>query len=87
MGFCDWSLFRNAVLRVFSNLAIISLAEKERTGCFTLFVLLLLCGCNCFMSLPHGAVGLSVVRDCGVSWSYTLALRLLIWTKYSFYLA
>ena len=32
------------------------------------FVLLL----SVFVSLPHGAVGWSVVCDCGISWSYSL---------------
>ena len=41
MGFCDWFLFRNAVLRVFSSFVIISMAEEERNGCFTL------CFCCC----------------------------------------
>ena len=37
-------------------------------GCFT-------CGCLCFVSLSHGAMGWSAVCDCGNSWSYSLAFR------------
>ena len=34
---------------------------------------LLSSGCNiCSVSLPHGAVGWSVVCNCGISWSYYL---------------
>ena len=35
--------------------------ERERAGCFTLFVFLLYCDCYCSEALPHSAVGLSVV--------------------------
>ena len=34
---------------------------KQRAGCFTLFVLLAPCDCYCFVALPHGALGWSVV--------------------------
>ena len=33
---------------------------------------LLSCDCQCSMSLSHGAVH-TVVSDCGISWSYSLA--------------
>ena len=39
-------------------------------GCFTLIVFLLLLGCVCSVFLPHGAIGWSVVCDCGIFWSY-----------------
>ena len=45
---------------------------EVRAGCFTLIVFLLLCGCLCSVSLPHGAVGWSAVCECGISWSYLL---------------
>ena len=41
---------------------------------------LLLCSCCAVMwylgseSLPHGAIGLSVICDCGILWSYSLAV-------------
>ena len=40
--------------------------------CLILIVVLLLFGYLCSIPLPHGAVGLSVVRDCGISRSYPL---------------
>ena len=27
---------------------------------------------DCCLALPHGAIGLSVDCDCGISWSYSL---------------
>ena len=39
--------------------------EEERTGCFALFVFLVSRG-RC-VALPHGAMGLSAVCDCGIS--------------------
>ena len=29
--------------------------------------------CDFYVALPHGAVGWSVVCDCGISWSYSHA--------------
>ena len=31
---------------------------------------------HCCVALPHGAMGLSAVCDCGISWSYSLLLLL-----------
>ena len=59
------------------------LAEKEdRAVCFTLVVFLMLFGCLCSLSFPHGALGWTVVCDCGISWSYPLILWKKIHTKY-----
>ena len=41
---------------------------EERAGCFTLFTFLV--SCDCYVALPHGALGWYVVCDCGISWSY-----------------
>ena len=71
-GVCVWTLFCNAVLSFDSNFAIISLMKRERASCFTLIMLLLSCGCCCSLSLHRGAVGWSVVCDCGISLSYSL---------------
>ena len=63
-------LFCNAVLGFlfeFCN----HLAEEKRTGCFTLDVFLLSCGCYCSVPLPHGAMGWSVVCDNDISCSYS----------------
>ena len=39
--------------------------EKERAGCFALFVFLM--SRDCCVALPHGAIGFSAVCDCGIS--------------------
>ena len=36
-------------------------------GCFAIIVLQMYFYCECSVSLPHGAVGLSAVCDCGIS--------------------
>ena len=59
---------RFAVLCVLSSFAIVLLCKRELLYfCYVLNVMSLF-----FRSLtiPHGAVGWSVVRDCGISWSY-----------------
>ena len=38
-----------------------SLRGRERAGCFAFTVLLMSCYCNCSLTLPHSAVGLSAV--------------------------
>ena len=50
----------------------LSLFGRERAGCF-----LMLCfwvwGPFCqFLTLPHGAIGWSVVCECGISWLYSI---------------
>ena len=40
---------------------------KEKAGCFISIVILVFCHCKCSMAFFHGAVGCSVVYDCGVS--------------------
>ena len=39
----------------------------EKTGCFTLFVLLVACVCCCSVALPHHALGWSAVCNGGIS--------------------
>ena len=41
--------------------------ERERAGCFTLFVFLVSCDCLCYVALPHGAVGWSAVCVRGIT--------------------
>ena len=42
--------------------------ERERAGCFTLFVYLMSFDCYCSVAFPNAAVGRSVqVCDCGIS--------------------
>ena len=51
------------------------LAGEERAGCFIFVVLWMsCCVMNVMLSLTHprGAMGWSVVCDCGISWSYSL---------------
>ena len=43
------------------------LEEEEKAGCFAFIVLQMYCYYKCSMALPHGAVGWSVVCDCGIS--------------------
>ena len=47
------------------------LVEKERARCFALIMFLLPCGYS--WTVSPGAVGWSVVGDCGIFWSYSLA--------------
>ena len=51
-----------------SFLVFTHLAEEEIADCLTLtvYMYLLWYGCLCSVSLPRGAVGWSVVYDCGI---------------------
>ena len=40
--------------------------EKEKACCFAIIVLQMYCHYKCSVALPHGAVGWSVVCDCGI---------------------
>ena len=62
MRFCVGSLFCDVVPSVHSSFAIILLKKKEVVA-----LPLLYCGCMCYASLPHGAVGWSSVCGCGIS--------------------
>ena len=63
MGFCYFYMF---------CCALHSLDEEERAVCFAFFVFLT--SCYCCVYFPHGAMGLSAVCDCGISWSYALTV-------------
>ena len=39
---------------------------EERAGCLALIVFLTSCYCTCSVALPHGAVALTAVCDCGI---------------------
>ena len=71
MGFCVWSLFCNAV----TLLSVHRLAEEERAGCLALSVILLSCLCQCSAYVSCDVMDWSVVCDCGISWSYSLASK------------
>ena len=64
-------MFSCALLSVVSSFAIISLGKRVLRWC-ALIAFLMSFDCKCFVSLPHGAMGWSVVCDCGISWSYSL---------------
>ena len=62
-------MFYCALLCVHSSFAIILMGkrerERERAGCFALFVFLVYR--DYCVALPRGATGLSAVCDCGIS--------------------
>ena len=62
MGFCSWSMFCCALLCVHSSFAIILMGKKELVALFVFLV-----SHDCCVGLPHGAMGLSAVCDCGIS--------------------
>ena len=59
---------------LFSTLFCNHLDGDERAGCFTLIVFLVSFDYYCSEALPRLAVGWSAVFDCGISWSYSLAI-------------
>ena len=60
----------HCITYVHSNFAI--LGEEERAGFFAFIIFPMSCYCKCSVALPHGAVDLSAVCDCGISGSYSL---------------
>ena len=65
MGILHLSVFSCALLCVLSSFAII--LKRKRACCFAFIVLRVSCYCKCSVNLPHGAVGWSVVCECGIS--------------------
>ena len=63
VGFSNCSMFCCALLCVHTSFSIISMVK--RAGCYALFVFLL--SHDCCVALPHDAIGLSSVCDCGIS--------------------
>ena len=59
-------------MRIFAFSFCHRLDGEERVGCFVLFGFLV--AHECCVTLPHGVTGLSVVCDCGMSWSYSLII-------------
>ena len=70
MGVYNCSMFCCTLLNVLSSIAII--LNGKRAGCFAWFVFLV--SRDCCVALPRGAMGLSAVCDCGISWSYSLLI-------------
>ena len=63
MGVCNCSIF---VVRYFVSILVCNhLDGEERAGCFAFFVFLV--SHDCCVALPHDAMGLSAVCDCGIS--------------------
>ena len=62
--FCICFLFCCALLCVF--LVLQPFEEDERADYFAIIVLGVSYNCKCSAALPHGAVGWSVVCDCGI---------------------
>ena len=61
------------------------LAGEKRAGCFTCYVFVVLCGCSCSLSHPHGAVGGSAVCDCGITnFAHSGRWRIESWLFYLF---
>ena len=66
VGFCNSSMFCCALLCAHSSFVIILMGKRE--------LVVLLVSRNCCVALPHNDTGLSAVCDCGISWSYSLAI-------------
>ena len=60
------SLFGCAILCVLSSFAII-LKRKRELVALLFIVLRMSCYCKCSVTLPNGAMGLSVLCDCGIT--------------------
>ena len=43
------------------------LEEEEKAGCFAIIVLQMYCYYQCYVALPHSAMGWSAVCDYGIS--------------------
>ena len=69
VGFCVCSTFCITLLRVLSSFAIILMGKRELVALLCLSSM----SCDWYVALSHGAVGWSVVCDCGISRSYPLA--------------
>ena len=65
------SLHCYAILYVLSCFAVILVGKRE------LLTLLITCDCYFSVAFPHGAVCLSALHDCGISWSDSLIISVL----------
>ena len=64
VGYQCWSLFWYALLYVLSSFAIILKSKKELVA---FIVFCMSCYYKCQEALPHGAMSLSALCDCGIS--------------------
>ena len=51
---------------------------RERAGCLTLIVFIVLCGSYCYVSLPYGAVDWSMVCDCCIFWPHSIIFSIAV---------
>ena len=63
-------MFCCMLLYVNSRFANFLTGKRERAGCFVFCIFVFLVSYDCSVALPHGAIGLSAVFDCGIFWSY-----------------
>ena len=54
-------------MHCFVSILVLHLEEKEKAGCFAIFVSQMYYNCKCSVALPHSAVGWSAVCDCSIS--------------------
>ena len=67
MGFCNDSMFYCSLLCVHSSFVIILMGKRELGALLCLSSWCLLPSPDCFMTFPRGGIGLSAVRDYGIS--------------------
>ena len=65
----------------YAFLCVPSSFEEEKAGRFAIIVLQMYCYYKCSVDLPHAAVCWSAVRDCGISWSYSLTFVFVVLFK------
>ena len=71
MGVCNCSTFGCTSLYVHYSFAILLVGKRELVALLS-FVFLV--SRDCCVELPRGAVGLSAVCDCGITWSCSLTI-------------
>ena len=62
MGVCNCSMFCCTLLYVHSSFATILSGKRELVALLSLFLM----SRDCRVALPHGAIDLSAVCDCGI---------------------
>ena len=65
VGFCNCFMFCCALLCVHSSFAIILMGKREPVALLCLSVFLV--SSDCCVALPHDAMGLPAICDCGIS--------------------
>ena len=71
--FLHLSLLTHFVVHYFVSFLVLQSSWRRRESWLLCFYCLTdVFYCKCSVTLPQGAVGLSAVCDCGISWSYSL---------------